>query len=61
MDFQISNDDFATTEVTIAPTSDAGRRFFARHLGAGAVSATIPKSKLGFFLTAATLSNLVVA
>ena len=35
---------FSSTSFTVRPLTDAGRAFMARHFGAGAVEATLPKS-----------------
>lgn len=35
---------FSSTEVSARPASDAGRKFFSDHFGAGVSSITLPKS-----------------
>ena len=53
-----SASDYASFAVDAA--SDAGRAFFAKHLGAGAVGCTLPPEGFAQLVTAATAAGLVV-
>jgi len=44
-DFRVSFGSFDSTEITVEALSQAGRLLFGQLFGAGAVSATMPKSR----------------
>ncbi len=46
-DFNVSGLEFSATHIDLAPKTAAAREWFARHVMAGAVSATFPKSRAG--------------
>lgn len=50
MDIRIEWEDFKSTSVFIEAVSEKAKDFFSQFFGAGAVSATLPKSKAGDFL-----------
>ena len=59
-DLTLTYGSFEATEVEVAATSDAGREFLARHIGAGAVSFTMPRSSLDKFSHAVIGSRLAL-
>ena len=46
-DFNINGLEFAATTINVVAKTAAARDWFARHIAAGAVSATFPKSSAG--------------
>lgn len=57
-DFAVNFGTFSTTDFSVTAQTEAARDFMARHFGAGAVSATMPKSQSGRFMDALAENGL---